>query len=123
MISWSLNLSNANHFLDYIEAACLEKTNFLDQEVGINKGLLNFYLPLFMKRTMDVVQILQGLSYKACPTASPNFAFVLFIPVLGTIIIQIDPFTKRDKLIYNGGFLNLGVLYCSQNTAKSIKIQ
>ena len=36
---------------------------------------------------------------------------------------DIDPFIKRLKLVHNGRFLNLEVLYCSQNIVKSIKIQ
>ena len=35
----------------------------------------------------------------------------------------IDPFTKHHKLVQNGVFLKLEVLYCSQNSVKSIKIQ
>ena len=36
---------------------------------------------------------------------------------------NIDPFTKRHKLVHNGGFAKAEVLYFSQNTLKSIKIQ
>ena len=36
---------------------------------------------------------------------------------------SIYSFTKRHKLVHNGGFLKFEVLYCSQNTVKSIKIQ
>ena len=35
----------------------------------------------------------------------------------------IDPFTKRHELVHNGRFPKSEVLYCSQNTVKSIKIQ
>ena len=34
-----------------------------------------------------------------------------------------DPSTERHKLVHNGGFPKLEVLYKSQNTVKSIKIQ
>ena len=36
---------------------------------------------------------------------------------------SIDPFTKRYKLVHNGGFPKSEVLYCSQNTVKLIKVQ
>ena len=36
---------------------------------------------------------------------------------------HIDPFTKRHKLVHDGGFPKFEVLHCSQNTVKSIKIQ
>ena len=32
------------------------------------------------------------------------------------------PFTKRHKLVHNGGFPKLKVLYCNQNAVKSVKI-
>ena len=35
---------------------------------------------------------------------------------------NIDPFTKRHKLVHNGGFPKSEELYCSQNTVKSNKI-
>ena len=35
----------------------------------------------------------------------------------------IDPFTACHKLVHNGGFPKFEVMYCSQNTVKSIKIQ
>ena len=35
-----------------------------------------------------------------------------------TLIISIDSFTKRHKLVHNGGFPKSKVLYCSQNTVK-----
>ena len=35
--------------------------------------------------------------------------------------VAIDPFTKRHRLVHNGGFPKLEVLYCGQNTVKSIK--
>ena len=35
----------------------------------------------------------------------------------------IDPFTKRQELVHNGGFPKFELLYCSQNTVKWIKIQ
>ena len=37
--------------------------------------------------------------------------------------VSIDPFTKRHKLVHNGGFPKFEVLYCSQNTVKPIRIQ
>ena len=38
-------------------------------------------------------------------------------------LYTVDPFTKHCKLVHNGGFLKSEVLYFSQNTIKSIKIQ
>ena len=38
-------------------------------------------------------------------------------------LFHIDPFTKRHKLIHNGGFPKFEILYCSQYTVKSVKIQ
>ena len=39
------------------------------------------------------------------------------------IVYAIDSFTKRDKLVHDGGFPKFKVLYCGQNNVKSIKIQ
>ena len=36
---------------------------------------------------------------------------------------SIGPFTKRHKLVHNGGFLKSEVLYCSQNIVKSVKLR
>ena len=38
-------------------------------------------------------------------------------------VFHIDPFTKRYKLVHNGGFTKIEVLYCSQNNVKSVKIK
>ena len=37
--------------------------------------------------------------------------------------IVVDPFMEHHKLVHNGGFPKFEVLYFSQNTVKSIKIQ
>ena len=39
------------------------------------------------------------------------------------VVFDIDPFTKRHKLVYNGRFQKSEALHCNQNTVKSIKIQ
>ena len=53
-----------------------------------NDGISNFYSLLLIKRMMDIPQILQGLSYKVCPTISLDcFAFGLFILVFEISII------------------------------------
>ena len=71
-------------------------TKFLDQFSSRQKleynggGFLNFKLFLFTKSTIDVVPILQGLSYMLCSIVSPKFFhLVFFILVLGisTIIL------------------------------------
>ena len=36
---------------------------------------------------------------------------------------RIDPFMTHHKLVNNGGFPKFEILYCSQNTVKSIKIE
>ena len=35
----------------------------------------------------------------------------------------VEPFTKRQELVHNGGVPKFEVLYCSQNVVKLIKIQ
>ena len=37
--------------------------------------------------------------------------------------VIIGPMSKRHKLVHNGGLPKFEVLYCSQNTVKSIEIQ
>ena len=50
---------------------------------------------------------------------NPPVNFCSMLPIVHVI----DSFMKRHKLVHNGGFLKFEVLYCSQNTVKSIKIQ
>ena len=38
-------------------------------------------------------------------------------------VFHIDNFTKCHKLVHNGGFTKIEVLYCSQNNVKSVKIK
>ena len=67
-------------------------------------------------------------------TGADRYIYVVFTMILCTFKLKenannfavwayVDPFTKRHKLVHNDGFPKFEVLYCSQNTVKSIKIR
>ena len=80
-----------------------------------NGGISNSEPPLFIKSRMDVAQILQGPSYKACSTTSPKFfAFgqsVLDFEISAIIHQQLFAMLRGHVRFVDKGMVNRGQVF------------
>ena len=74
-------------------------------------------------KTTQPVTLTSHLKTKGFRLFSFSKMYVMNVNIWSTAIYFLCPFTKRHKLIHNGRFLKFEVVYCSQHTVKSIKIQ